>query len=216
MRKFLNKQDRLKLDRQIAETEKRTGAQIALAVVERSDSYAEIPWKAFALGAGVSGLVLVVAELLHPQWPWDIQALPAVLLMLAGGVAAALLCIGSPLFARLFLDSHRAEVEVRQYAQSMFLSRELFHTSQRTAILILISLFERQVVSLPDTGAEKRLGAEAMQKAIERMTRLLASQGIAEAFGEGLTALEGQLAPSATVETAENEISDEIIEEKGA
>jgi len=29
---------------------KRTGAQIVLAVVDRSDVYAELPWKAFALG----------------------------------------------------------------------------------------------------------------------------------------------------------------------
>ena len=49
MKQILNNQERSQLDRRIAEVEKRTGAQIVLAVIERSDSYAEIPWKAFAL-----------------------------------------------------------------------------------------------------------------------------------------------------------------------
>jgi putative membrane protein len=215
IRRILNKQARLKLDQRIAETEKKTGAQVVLAVVERSDSYAEIPWKAFALGVALSGFIMVSAELLHPVWPSNASALPPVLLMLAAGVAAALLCVGSPLFARFFLDSHRAALEVRQYAQSMFLERELFGTSQRAAILILISLFERSVVVLPDTGINKRLSAKSLQSVVDRITQTLASKRLADAFEEGLSALEEILAATAPAESGKNELPDEIIEEKG-
>src|SRR6266478_3032193 len=39
------------IDRRIAAVEAHTGVQVLAAVVPRSDSYVELPWKAFALGA---------------------------------------------------------------------------------------------------------------------------------------------------------------------
>jgi len=65
MRQNLSDQERQKLDRRIADVEKRTGAQIVLAVVERSDVHAELPWKAFALGAALAGLAVIVLDLLR-------------------------------------------------------------------------------------------------------------------------------------------------------
>ena len=56
MKHVLNNEERSRLNKDIADAEKRTGAQIVLAVIERSDSYAELPWKAFALGASIAGL----------------------------------------------------------------------------------------------------------------------------------------------------------------
>jgi putative membrane protein len=214
MKKILNEQERQKLDRRIAETEKRTGAQVVLAVIERSDSYAELPWKAFALGASLSGLVIVIVDLLRPGWTSNSTVLLAVLLTLAIGAAAALLCVTIPVFARIFLDAHRAEVEVRQHAQSLFLSRELFGTCERTGILLLVSLFERQVMVLPDTKIGKRLGPEAIQKIIECMGKSLASGRIVAALVNGLSCLEENLSSSAPAQSGKNELSDEIIEEK--
>ena len=51
MKRTLTDLERNGLDQRVAEAEKRTGAQVVLAVVKRSDTYAELPWKAFALGA---------------------------------------------------------------------------------------------------------------------------------------------------------------------
>ncbi len=101
----------------------------------------------------------------------------AVSATLVVGVVCALLCVVVPTFARLFLETHRAEVEVRQYADSLFLSRELFATRRRTGILMLVSLFERRVVVLPDTGLSERLSQNAIREVIARMTTPLASGG---------------------------------------
>ena len=49
MKPVLSESDRIQLDKRIAEAEKVTKTQIVLATVKRSDSYVEIPWKAFAL-----------------------------------------------------------------------------------------------------------------------------------------------------------------------
>jgi putative membrane protein len=207
--------ERIRLDRRVAEAEKRTGAQIVLAVIERSDSYPELPWKAFALGASIAGLAVSAAFLVRPVWSSGSAALLAAAVTLATGSAAALLCVFAPGFARLFLDAHRAEGEVRQYASSLFLSRELFATHRRTGVLLLVSLFERQVVVLPDTGLAQRLDQDALQGIIARMAAPLKAGQVARALEDGLNRLEDVLAGMATGDSGENELPDGIVEEKG-
>ena len=216
MKLILTDQERIQLDQRVADVEKRTGAQIVLAVIERSDTYAELPWKAFALGAAAAGLGTVLLDLLLPGWHSGFAVLFAVVSMLATGAACALLCIALPKFARFFLDAHRAEVEVRQYAQSLFLSREVFATRGRTGLLLLVSMFERQVVLLPDTGLAKRLSQEAMQDIVARMTTALATGQVGRALENGLKGLEENLAATAAGESPENELPNIIVEEKGS
>ncbi len=216
MKRILSDQERDELNRLVAAAEKRTGAQIVLAVVQRSDAYAELPWKAFALGAAAAGLAAVLLDLLRPGWQADLSVLLAVVVTLAAGAAFALLCVGVPGFARFFLDMHRAETEVRQYAQSLFLSREVFATRGRTGILLLVSLFERQVVILPDSGLDKRLSPEAQRTVVGRMTVALTAGRVDRALEQGLRGLEENLAPAAAGAPRENELPDTIIEEAGS
>jgi putative membrane protein len=216
MKQILSDQERLHLNQRTADLEKRTNAQIVLAVIERSDSYTELPWKAFALGTAAAGLGAVLLDLLRPGWHANTAVLLAVVSTLSTGAACALLCIALPTFARLFLDARRAEVEVRQYAQSLFLSREVFATRGRTGVLLLVSMFERQVVLLPDTGLGKQLSREAMRDIIDRMTTALRTGQVVRALETGLEDLEKNLAPAAAGGSRENELPNIIIEEKGS
>ncbi len=214
MKQTLSDHDRNRLDGLIADVEKRTNTQIVLAVIQRSDSYAELPWKAFALGASITGLLVFIVDLSSYGWYPKVTVLSAVAGILGGGAVFALLTALIPGFAKRFLSSFRADVEVRQYAESLFLSRELFATSHRTGVLVLASLFERKVVILPDKGLSDHLTNKAMQSIITAMTRFLKRNEISRAFESGLEQL------SHTLETnvqgkGENELSDEIIEEKG-
>ncbi len=215
MKGTLSDQERLHLDQSIAEVEKRTGAQIVLAVVERSDVHAELPWKAFALGAAIAGPAVTVLDRLRPGWTSGTAVLVAVVSMLATGAALALLSVYVQGFARLFLAAHCAETEARQYAKSLFLSRELFATRHRTGVLMLVSLFERQVVVLPDKGLTKRLSTDSLQGIIARMAVSLASGQVARALETGLVGLEEVLSIAAPVGSVENELPDGIVEEKG-
>lgn len=216
MKHILNAQEHNRLDQRVAEAEKRTGAQIVLAVVERSDSYAEIPWKAFALAVSATSLLVFFQAILWPDWFTHMALLHALATTLAAGAVCALMAVSLPRFARLFLNEHRKEMEVRQHAESLFLSHQLFATRKRSGILLLVSLFERQVILLPDTGISERLSREATQEIISVMTPSLASGEVARALEEGLEKLEEILAATATGEALENELPDEIIEEKGS
>jgi len=214
MKQTLSEQDRIRLDAFIAEVENRTNTQIVMALIQRCDSYAELPWKAFALGASFTGLVVFIQDLLVYSWFPGVTALITVAGILAGGAVFALLTLLIPGFAKRFLSASRAEVEVRQYAESLFLSRELFGTSKRTGILVLVSIFERKIVILPDKGLSDQLPGDAMQSIIASMTVFLKRGEIRRAFETGLEQL-SQVLGTRVQGTGKNELPDEIIEEKG-
>jgi putative membrane protein len=210
----LSEENRDRLNQLVSEAEKHADCQIVLAVVQRSDNYTELPWKGFALGTAVTGLLLLVANSWLFQWALQIMILFTVAAMLAGGVLTALLCVFWPGFAVCFLSVHRAETEVRQYAESLFLTRELFATKRRTGILLLISRFERQVILLPDTGIKGRLNEADQQAIIAGMIPMLRRNQVAQALETGVEKLMERLGKGATG-SYDNELSDEIIEEKG-
>ncbi len=216
MIKILSDHERVRLDRLIADAEKRTNAQIVLAVIKRSDDYAELPWKTFALSASVAGLFVVILDFILNYWVSHTTLLIAAIAMLSTGAAFALLTIFIPGFARIFLSANRAEVEVKQYAESLFLNRELFATRKRIGILLLVSLFERQIVLLPDKGLKSRLTKETMESIIACMKQPLAHNELNRALENGLEELSKVLELSTQGrDNIENELSDQIIEEKG-
>ena len=214
MKLKLSDNDRNRLDLRVAETEKRTQTQIVLTLIQRSDTYEELPWKAFALGASISGLLLLPLVWLLYDWYPHVISLITVVGILACGALLALLTIIFPRFAKYFLSDHRAEVEVQQYAKSLFLERELFATQKRTGILLLVSLFERRVVILPDKGLDDRLKEDDVRNIIAAMTLSLKRKQISQAFDAGLDHLSRILTTTAPY-AGDDELPNEIIEEDG-
>ena len=214
MKQILSETDRDHLDKLIAEAELQTNAQIVLATVKRSDNYAEIPWKAFAFGASIAGLVVFLLDLVK-VWETGTLILFPVAIILATGTLFVFLTILFQGFARLFLSDGRRETETMQYAESLFLSRELFATIDRRGILLLISQFERQVIILPDRGVRDRLSIEVMDGIISKMTQYLRKDEVRNAMETGLEELIAELSPMTSSGQGINELSNKIIEEEG-
>jgi len=215
MKQILTDSDRTLLDKRVAETEKQTGAQVVLASVMRSDSYAEIPWKAFAIGASIASLISICLDLFVLGWITETLILFSVAVILATGAIFALLSVLFPGFATLFLSPQRKETECMQYAESLFLSRELFSTEDRRGILLLVSQFERQVVILPDTGVRTLLSSEILEDVISNMSKDLRRNELRKAMETGLDGIQTALATPVQGWNDKNELSDEIIEEEG-
>jgi len=202
----LSETDRKEIAGRAERLEARSGVQVVAAVVGRCDAYPEIPWKACAL---FSGLAFLAASLWHPD------AVLGGLTFLVGGAAAALATLFLPGFARLFLDAARREAETRQYAAAFFLDHGLARTQRRNAVLLLVGVFERCVVVLPDGGLP--LAAAELHDIIARMRPALAAGRVAPALRDGLDALEALLvAKGFTAGGGRDEIAAEVIEEKGA
>lgn len=215
MKPVLSENDKDLLEEKIAKAEARTRSQIVLATVRRSDSYMDIPWKAFALGASVSVLLALLGNLLFLSWSQGFALLITVIVMLSTGAAMALMTVLVPAFARLFLNGNRAETETRQYAESLFLSRELFSTRHRTGILLLISIFEKKVVILPDKGICDRVSNDEIQKTIALMKAPLGRNEFRQSMEIAIDEFTRLIEPLTGDDTTGNELSNRIIEEKG-
>ena len=204
----LSENDRQGITERAERLEERTGVQVVAVLVDKCDAYPEIPWKAFALGAALAALAVALG----------LQgAILATLALLGAGAAAALATIFLPAFARLFLVAGRRDAEVRQYAESLFLRHALFNTRNRCGILILVGLFERSVVILPDSGLRERIGDAELKDIVALMTPALSGGRQAAALQDGLNALEALLvARGFAGGESDDEIVQEVIEEKGA
>lgn len=182
--------ERNQLDDAVAQVEAMTGAQVIVACVPMSDSYAELPWLAFACVTAFASLAIAAADVLNPGWGMDTAFLFAILSILASAAAAALATLFIPPLARCFLRKSRAEIEVRQQAQSLFLQHELFATRERCGVLILVSEFEREILILPDTGVSAKLPQSAFDAVIDSMRGPLARGRLAQGFEIGLATLQ--------------------------
>lgn len=205
------------IDAAITRVEARTGVQIVTAVVGKADTYAELPWMAFALGVSLAGLAAVIVDALRPDWVNAHAALLTTVIVFAAGSASALVAVFVPAYARLFLGAHVRDLEVRHYAQSLFLRRELFKTRARNGVLILVCKFERKVEILPDVGLYGRVAAEDWNRIVAAMTPLLRARRAADALHAGI-ALTGQIlaAKGFTGHAGgANELPDGSIEEQG-
>lgn len=203
----LSDTDRKSIAERAERLEARTGVQVVATVVGRCDAYPEVPWKAFALFASLSGFASVV---------WHPDAVLTGLTILFMGAAAALATVFVPPFARFFAGRARRETEARHYADSFFLAHDLARTQRRSAILILVGVFERTVVILPDAGIRARVGQADLADVVARMTPQLAAGRVATALRDGLDALEALLAARGFAGGAgADDIAQEVFEEKG-
>jgi len=186
----LSRRDADAIEARVREVEARTGAQIVTAVLRRSDSYPEIVWTAFALAVGFASVLVAVVDVLRPDWIGANAALTNLVPVLFVGALSALATVLIPPYARLYLHAERAHAEVHQRAHSLFLDRRLTATRDRIGVLVLVSLFERQVVIVADLGFDGKLGGGEWNHVIRAMTPLLAQRNHAIALLRGLDAME--------------------------
>jgi putative membrane protein len=187
---FLDAQAESAVKHRVAALEGATGVEVVVAVIARADSYPEIPWKAFALGASVASLAAVAAALLQPGWEAAEAVVETAVAILAVGAATALSTLWIAPFARLFLPRSRREAEVLQYAQAMFLESGLFRTARRDGVLLLVSQFEHQVVVVADQGVRGRMTASGLDPVVPAVTARLAQGLLKDALLDGLARLE--------------------------
>jgi putative membrane protein len=196
--------------------ESRCGVQVVPAVIGKADVYPEAPWLAFAAGTAFGALGLVVFDAVHPLWVTASTAMLHAVTMLAAGAACALLAAFVSPVARLFLRGPRIAEEVRQYAESLFLRHALFATRDRCGVLVLVSLFERRIEIIADTGVAARISDAEWQLAIARMTPHLRDGRPFDALRASLAYVEELLAARGfSTRGGPNELPDDVVEERG-
>ncbi|MGH8660832.1 MAG: TPM domain-containing protein [Burkholderiales bacterium] len=214
---FLDAEAETAVKQRVAGLERSTGVEVVAAVIARADSYPEIPWKAFALGVSLALLAAAAAALVAPGWEAAGAIIETAVAGLATGAAAALATVWVEPIARLFLPAARRQAETLQYAQSMFLDAGLQRTPRRDGILLLVSLFEREVVVLADRGVRDRLRPAALDAVVGAVTAALKRGDVKGALLEGLARLEETLATAGfRAQPGEpDEVAQALIQQRG-
>ena len=215
---FLSSAESSTIATRIADVEASTGVQVVVAVVGCAARYPEARWKSFALGVSLSALIIGGLGIVRPEWSMAASAFEGVIAVLAAGIANAFVATYLHSYQRVFVRHNRAAAEVRQYAEGLFLAHELFATPARTAVLIVVSRFERVVVVHADRGFTDRIAVTEWEGVVAPMTVALRSDELVDAVQAGLAALHSLLVRRGFDATGARagDLPDRPLEERGA
>lgn len=183
---LFSSQDKERIAAAVKAAEQRTSGEIVPFVAGRSDSYPEATLRAGLLFAFVSLLVFSLIAI-GTSW-WLPVGIPEMAVIAVGAfVLGAALAAFIPDFKRLFIPGGVLQQRVDEHAAMAFLDEEVFTTRERTGILIFISLFERRVRVLGDSGINSKVRQEewddVVRIIIEAMKTGRPAEGLLNAIG---------------------------------
>lgn len=144
---------RTRLRAAVAHVERRSAAEIVLAVRASSDRYTDVDFVVASLAAW---LALVWA--LFAPTVIDLDAI-ALLVPLVGGLGFYLARLVAPL-RRGLARASRMEAAVDRAAKACFVDKRVTFTRGRTGVLVYVSLFERRIALITDAGVDRAMAAE--------------------------------------------------------
>lgn len=182
---LFSEQDKTRIADAVKEAEQRTSGEIVPFVVGRSDTYPEAWLRAGLLLAFLVLFLFALADMGTDLWLPFGFAESGVFVIVAFGLGG-LLATFVPAIKRLFVVSGILQQRVDERAALAFIEEEVFNTRDRTGILIFISLFERRVRVLGDSGINKLVKQEewdaVVQLMIDALRNNVAAEGMLEAI----------------------------------
>ncbi|XCN71063.1 MAG: hypothetical protein Q3M24_12100 [Candidatus Electrothrix aestuarii] len=153
---FFSAAENAEITQTIQEVELQTSGEVAVMVVEQSDSYPESRILAGVLIGSL--LALGITDLLLDDSLWGFLPLAATFSLLIAWLVGYL-----PMVRKIFVSGARLEEMVREQAVQEFFKQGLYKTRDATGVLFFISLFERRVWVLADQGINEKISSESLQ-----------------------------------------------------
>jgi len=165
---FLTGEEQARIEAAVAAVEKQTSGEIVPMLVDASYEY----HRAELIGGGslALGVGLLVSWAFGGESIWWFLAV-----FLPGFFLFQQLIRRLPNLKRKLIHPEEMELEVREKALTSFLEQGLHETRDRTGILILISLFERRVQVLADSGINAKVAPDTWDEVVAIITAGLKS-----------------------------------------
>ena len=182
----LSEQEKIRISEVVRAAEARTTAEIVPMLVARSALYRDAQHRTGLALALVVLTALLMGEGLWVSWGW--QTVHAAWLLLATLLAYALgswLGTFAPMI-RAVTSTERLQRKVRRRAERAFAQHSLSRTRQRTAVLLMVSLLERHVYVLPDSGIGSGITAAQWNDVVDAVVRKLKDNDIAGGLCAGI------------------------------
>jgi len=153
---FFSPADIKEIEAAVRDAETGTAGEIVPFAVSHSDHYEAGAWKGATLGAFLAVVIAAAVHWLGGYWGGFVLAWIVVPPLAGGAFGFLATALIRPL--RLWLAGPAAiDHHVHQRATAAFVENEVFHTRERTGVLIFLSLLERRVVVLGDSGINARV-----------------------------------------------------------
>lgn len=189
----------------IAQVEKSTAGEIAVMVVDESDSYPEACLVAANLLGGLVALLL--ADLVFGG---SLHIFLACMLVLGG--IFLFLAQKLPVLKKAFILPSRLDDRVRDRAVRAFYEKKLYLTRDESGVLFFLSLFEHKVWVLADQGIYRKISQETLQQYASRVAAGIRAGQAAEVLCEEIRAVGVILTENFPVRHDDaNELSDKVI-----
>ncbi|MCC6141670.1 MAG: TPM domain-containing protein [Nitrospira sp.] len=212
----LSAADRERIRQAVSAAEQQTRAEIVPMIVARSGRYRDAQhWGGLIAALAMLALLLTV----EVSWlPWGWHASNAAWLVCA--VTFAYLCgawIGTwPPVIRLLTSPARMRYKVALRAERAFAQHAVAQTRERTGVLIMLSMLERQIYVLPDRSLAALVSAERWKPVVQAAVEHLRGGDIAAGLSMAITACGAVLAEACPGRSGDNpnELPDHVIDER--
>lgn len=207
-------QERIRLAVQRAEQQ--TRAEIVPMIVPQSGFYRDAQhWAGLVLALTVL-TVLLTLETLWLPWGWH-AANAAWLLcatILAYGIGTRFGTFGPVI--HLFTSKDRMRQKVYLRAERAFARHAIFRTRERTGVLILVSVLERQIYVLPDHSLAQQIPVDRWSSIVQVAVERLKTQDVAGGLCEGIEQCGRLLAEVCPPRPGDNpnELPNELVTER--
>ena len=201
----INDQDRELISAAVKKAESGTTGQIVPMIVAQSDDYAAARWRIGIVAGLLCGfLVNHFFPDLDPVWLLASQ-IPAI-------GAGFILAQFEPL-KRLFISKHELEAQTHHRAVEAFFAHGLHATHDRTGVLIIISVFERKVRVLADSGINSKVPEKAWDDVIALLLGAIRQEKPMDGMARAIALCGEHLASSFPGKSDTNELPDGLVTE---
>ena len=182
----LTEAERARVEAAVQAAEQHTRAEIVPLIVGRSGLYREAHHRAGLLSAV---LALTASLTIETAWfPFGWHASNAVWLV---GITVLAYSFGAwvgtwPGVLPLFTSRERMRHKVQLRAERAFAQQGLAHTRERTGLLLMVSLLERQVYILPDHALQARISVNQWQEIVASVVERLKAGDLAGGLCHGI------------------------------
>lgn len=193
----------------VHKAEQQTNGEIVVYMVEQSARYNWAYWKVLVI-ALLTGLLVDLS-------PKLLSLLPAIhgieyIVMFAVILIFLTLARFVPLFFKFFISDEELNRAVGSRACQAFVSEEVFNTSERTGILIFISLFEQKAIVLGDSGINAKVKSNQWDHVLESIVNGMKTRDIAGGISRAVSDCGELLTKSGLIISSsdKNELSNEL------
>jgi len=151
-----------RIERAVGECEERTSVEFVLAFARQSGRYGDVDLRAGLIVAAVTLVVMIVAPFGFAPWALPVDL---ALTFFLGWLASRKL----PPIRRVLCSKRRRVEQARLDAEASVVRQGVFHTRDRTGLLIYVSWFERRVEIIADVGIQAAVPRPAWNLAAAKL-----------------------------------------------